>query len=208
MNTDFVDLGATSREAKKIAKKSRKKAKKIVGDENLEQKVIQRCVIATGDSKVKNIVEFRNDPIKEIIQALKKEKPIFTDINMVKAGIINKGHNSSIESVIGEGDELAQNEGLTRTSAGFITLSNKLNDSIIVIGNAPSALKSLVEMIKEEKITPKAVIGTPVGFVGAAESKSKLRNISVPSISTTGSKGGTPIAVACINEIINLYNKQ
>ena len=73
----------------------------------------------------------------------------------------------------------------------------------MVIGNAPSALLTVCAMIKEG-IRPAVVIGTPVGFVNAAESKSLLRTLDIPSISTEGTRGGTPVAVAAINECITL----
>jgi precorrin-8X/cobalt-precorrin-8 methylmutase len=74
----------------------------------------------------------------------------------------------------------------------------------VVIGNAPSALISLCGMIKDGT-RPAVVIGAPVGFVNAAESKELLRSTGIPSISTEGTRGGTPVAVAAINECITLF---
>ena len=86
-----------------------------------------------------------------------------------------------------------------------MALQEKLSGSIVVIGNAPSALMTLCEFMEEKKVLPDLVIGVPVGFVNAKESKERLRDISVPSISTAGTRGGTPIAVAALNELINTY---
>ena len=76
-----------------------------------------------------------------------------------------------------------------------------------MIGNAPSALLTVCRMISEGNV-PSLVVGTPVGFVNAAESKEMLRSIDIPSISTEGTRGGTPVAVAAINEIITMYAEQ
>jgi precorrin-8X/cobalt-precorrin-8 methylmutase len=98
---------------------------------------------------------------------------------------------------------MAKEQGITRTSAGFLALKEQLNGSIVVIGNAPSSLLSVCRLI-EEGIRPSVVIGTPVGFVNAAESKEVLRRLAVPSISNEGTRGGTPVAVAAINECVTM----
>jgi precorrin-8X/cobalt-precorrin-8 methylmutase len=85
-------------------------------------------------------------------------------------------------------------------------MQDRLDGSVIVIGNAPSALLSVCEMIGQG-IVPALVVGTPVGFVNAAESKEELRKLPVPSISNTGTRGGTPVAVAAINEIITIFSE-
>lgn len=103
---------------------------------------------------------------------------------------------------------MAEREGITRTSAGFRELKGDLSGSIVIIGNAPSALLTVCDLIEEGEAKPALVIGVPVGFVNAAESKERLREIAVPSISTEGTRGGTPIAVAAINEIINLHHEK
>jgi precorrin-8X/cobalt-precorrin-8 methylmutase len=104
------------------------------------------------------------------------------------------------------GAELSKEKGITRTSAGLMELSSWLEGSIIVIGNAPSSLLVLCDMIKNGA-KPALVVGCPVGFVNAAESKEELRKLNLPSISTEGTRGGTPVAVAAINEIITIYSE-
>lgn len=94
--------------------------------------------------------------------------------------------------------------GITRTSAGFLALRDRLEGSIVVIGNAPSALLVVCGMIRGG-VHPALVIGTPVGFVNAAESKEELRALGIPSVSNIGTRGGTPVAVAAVNEIITIY---
>ena len=204
----YSDLGAVTPEAKKIYNKSRSLIAGIVGDKNPEDKIRKRCVIATGDPAVAEILRFRNDPVNAGLAALEAAAAIYVDIKMVEAGVVKRGHNSPIITAIGRGDDIAEREGITRTSAGFRELAGELSGSIVVIGNAPSALLTVCEMIEKGEAKPALVIGVPVGFVNAAESKERLRKIDLPSISTEGTRGGTPIAVAAINEIINIRQEK
>ncbi|MGV8174726.1 MAG: precorrin-8X methylmutase [Methanothrix sp.] len=201
----YTDIGAQTPQAMEISKKSRRLISQMIGDESLEDRIKQRCVIATGDPSVAEIIRFQGHPDRAGLEALQESSTIFVDINMVRAGVLKKGHNSPIEVILGAGDEMARKLGVTRTSAGVMALQERLHGSIVVIGNAPSALLTLCQLIESEKALPRMVIGVPVGFVNAAESKELLREMNVPSISTVGTRGGTPIAVAAINEIINAY---
>lgn len=201
----YTDIGAETPEAMEISKKSRRLISQMIGDDNLEDRIKQRCVIATGDPSVAEIIRFQGHPDRAGLEALRESSPIYVDINMVRAGVLKKGHTSPIEVILGQGDDIAEKLGVTRTSAGVMALEERLHGSIVVIGNAPSALLTLCNLMESKKVLPRMVIGVPVGFVNAAESKELLRKMDVPSISTVGTRGGTPIAVAAINEIINAY---
>jgi precorrin-8X/cobalt-precorrin-8 methylmutase len=205
MREEYTDIGATTPEALEISRKSRKLIREMIGDGTVEDRIRQRCVIATGDPSVANILRFRHQPVEAGLKALERGAPIYVDIRMVEAGVIKKGHQSQVEALIGQGDALASARGITRTSAGLLAVQERLMDSIVVIGNAPSALLTLCDLMESGAVAPELVIGAPVGFVNAAESKERLRTIAVPSISTEGTRGGTPIAVAALNEIINIY---
>lgn len=205
MDEVYTDIGATTSEAMEISMKSRKLISSLVGDKGPEDRIRQRCVIATGDPSIAETLRFMHDPVKAGLNALEDGSRILVDIKMVAAGVVKKGHNSSVTPIIGSGDELANEKGITRTSAGILALQEELTGSIVVIGNAPSALLTLCELIDSGKAKPRLIIGTPVGFVNAAESKERLRGTVVSSISTVGTRGGTPIAVASINEIINMF---
>ena len=207
MDEVYTDIGATTSEAMKISRKSRKLISSLIGDAGPEDRIRQRCVIATGDPSIAEILRFMHDPVKTGLMALEESSPILVDIKMVAAGVLKKGHNSSVTSFIGSGDDLASERGITRTSAGILALQEELTGSIVVIGNAPSALLTLCDLMGSGKAKPKLIIGTPVGFVNAAESKERLRSMDVPSISTVGTRGGTPIAVSSINEIINMFER-
>jgi len=150
------------------------------------------------------LMRFRHDPVPAALGALRRSAPIITDIRMVQAGIQKKGHACPVLCALDSGAGIAAERGITRSSAGFIALRDRLDGSIVVIGNAPSALITLCAMIREG-VRPAVVIGAPVGFVNAAESKELLRTIDIPSISTEGTRGGTPVAVAAINECITIF---
>ena len=200
----YIDPGAETKEAYEISKKSRTLARTMVGNANNEDRIRQRCSVAVGDFGMADLLRFCNDPVPAALTALRQGSPVITDIRMVQVGIQKKGHRSDIFCALDFGAEIARERGITRSSAGFIALKAKLAGSIVVIGNAPSALLSLCTMI-QEGVCPAVVIGAPVGFVNAAESKELLRTTKVPSISTEGTRGGTPVAVAAMNECITIF---
>ena len=199
----YIDPGATTQEAYEISKTSRTLARKMMGNESFEDRVRQRCSVAVGDFAMAGLMRFLHDPVPAIIHALADGAPIITDIRMVQVGIQKKGHAGDVICALDFGEEIARERQITRSSAGFVSLRERIPGSVVVIGNAPSALLTVCAMI-QEGIHPAAVIGAPVGFVNAAESKSLLRTLDIPSISTEGTRGGTPVAVAAVNECITI----
>lgn len=197
------DLGARTPQAREISSRSRSIAREIVGDTGYEDRIRQRCVIATGDPLFADLLRFENDPVHAGIDAIRRCVAIYTDIRMVLVGITKVGHSCPVSCVLdcAAGEAIVERDGSTRTSAGFVALRHDLDDAIIVIGNAPSAALALCALIGEGG-SPALVVGTPVGFVNAAESKELLRSLDVPSITCVGTRGGTPVAVACMNELI------
>jgi len=205
MNTNF---GARTKEAREISEKSRAIVRSIVKGDKPEDRVRQRCVIATGDPAFADFMRFNNNPIKAGIEAIKRDVTIFTDIKMAQVGITKRGHNCDVRCVLDAGNEIAERTGATRTAAGFIALEKELEGAIIVIGNAPSAALTMCGMV-ERGIKPSLLVATPVGFVNASESKEKVRQLDVPSITCVGTRGGTPVAVAVVNELVEMaINKQ
>lgn len=200
----YIDPGADTREGYAISQKSRTLARQQVGNATVEDRIKQRCSIAVGDFSMADLLRFSHDPIPAAIKALKAGAPIITDIRMVLVGIQKKGHTSEVICALDYGADIVKERGITRSSAGFIALKERLPGSIVVIGNAPSALLMLCEFVKKG-VCPAVIIGTPVGFVNAAESKEVLRTINIPSISNEGTRGGTPVAVAAINECITIF---
>ncbi len=203
MSSNYTDIGADTPEGYAISRTSRELARKTIGDAGPLDRIRQRCSIAVGDFAMADLMRFQGDPVRAGLNALEEGAPIYTDIRMVQTGIQKKGHKSQVSCIL---DTLSSPDtgGKTRTSAALMSLGEHLSGSIIVIGNAPSALLVLCDLI-QKGIKPALVIGTPVGFVNAAESKELLRTLDIPSISNEGTRGGTPVAVAAMNEIITMF---
>jgi len=203
MSSNYTDIGADTPEGYAISRTSRELARKTIGDAGPLDRIRQRCSIAVGDFAMADLMRFQGDPVRAGLNALEEGAPIYTDIRMVQTGIQKKGHKSQVSCIL---DTLSSPDtgGKTRTSAALMSLGEHLSGSIIVIGNAPSALLVLCDLI-QKGIKPALVIGTPVGFVNAAESKELLRTLDIPSISNERTRGGTPVAVAAMNEIITMF---
>ena len=202
-------MGASTKQGYDIASKSRKIVKSLINDKikNLseeEKSIVERIVHSTADPEYAAITKISPDFVKESINAVKNKKDILTDITMVKAGITK--YNGEINCYINheEAISLAKKEQITRAAAAVRVAYNKGFKGIIVIGNAPTALFEAINLIQNEGMDVSSIIGVPVGFVGAAESKEALRKTEIPYVITEGPKGGTPVAVAVMNSIIAL----
>jgi len=175
-----------------------------------ELKVVERTIHTTGDFDYKNIVSLKPGAIEEGLKAIKHGCRIVTDTTMVLSGINKRALeklNCRVECFIGD-DEIFKNaklKGITRSMASMDYAASEDVD-IFVIGNAPTALYRIGELINEKKVSPKLIIGVPVGFVGAAESKEYIRGFQVPSITTVGSKGGSNVAASIVNALIYMAN--
>lgn len=200
----YIDPGADTKEGYLISSTSRSLARMVVGNETPEDRIRQRCAISVGDFIMADLMAFKNNPVEAGLNALASGAPIITDIKMVQTGIRKKEHNSEVLCALDYEAEISKDKEITRSSAGFIALKDRIEGSIIVIGNAPSALLVVCDLI-DKGVRPALVIGTPVGFVNAKESKELLRTKEVPSVSNIGTRGGTPPAVASMNEIITMY---
>lgn len=200
----YTDVGADTPEGYRIAMTSRTLARQVIGDRTVEDRIRQRCAVAVGDFVMADLMRFEHDPVPAGLAALSRTAPIITDIRMVQAGILKKGHGSEVLCALDFGADIAQERGITRTSAGYLALRDRLEGAVLVIGNAPSALLALCELVGEG-VMPGLVIGAPVGFVNARESKELLRTLPIPSISNIGTRGGTPVAVAAMNEIVTIH---
>ncbi|KRQ85919.1 Cobalt-precorrin-8X methylmutase [Caloramator mitchellensis] len=171
----------------------------------LELPVVLRAIHTTGDYEYENILRFKKDAVEVGIKALKEGCKIFTDTRMAYSGINKRtleSINCSIDCFVDNPlvFQRSKEEGITRSMAA-VDIAAQNGVDIFVIGNAPTALFRIIEHIKNGTLNPKLIIGVPVGFVGAAESKEELRKIDVPSISTVGTKGGSNVAAAILNAI-------
>lgn len=174
-----------------------------------QETVIFRVVHTTGDPAYASLIQLHPAAIAAGKQALANGCDVITDIKMVKSGInAKKLHNlgGNIYCAIDEPEviALAAAKGITRSMAAMHFLKDKVNGNIVAIGNAPTALFQLLELIESEGIKPALIIGTPVGFVGAKESKELLRQGGAPYITVTGHKGGSTVAAAIVNALLKL----
>ena len=177
-----------------------------------EKKVCSRIIHASGDVAYAPIIKIHKNAIETIKSAIKRGANVFTDVEMVKRGINFKTlskFGGEIFCKVADDDvrDFAIKNGITRSMAAMRLFNKQLNNQIIAIGNAPTALFEVLRLIKEENIIPAAIIGVPVGFVGAAQSKSELiAQKNVPFITVEGTKGGSSIAVAAFNAILYLLD--
>lgn len=166
----------------------------------LHRPVVRRVIHATGDFDFKGSMLFHPDAVRAGIEAIKAGKSILTDVEMVRAGINKKLISGKVICGISEARAV---DGMTRAEAAMEAL---LDDSvgIVAIGNAPTALIKCIELINAKKARPALVVGVPVGFVRAVESKALLASQQFAFITSMGRKGGSPVAVAIVNAIAKL----
>ena len=192
-----------------IENKSMDIIEEVMGDTSFTEEeaiVAKRMIHTTGDFDYRKIIVFKNDFIKEAKEGIKAGGKIFTDTKMASMGInktaLGKA-NCELKCFID--DErvftLSKELGTTR-SACAVDLAVADGIDMFVIGNAPTALFRLLELVKEGKVNPRFIVGVPVGFVGAAESKEYLREFQIPNITTVGNKGGSNVAASIINALL------
>ena len=172
-------------------------------------KVVQRVIHATGDFSFADNMRFHPEAIGTALEAIKAGKNIVTDVNMAAAGI-SKGMlaqwGGQVSCKVAD-PEVAKIAGATGKTRSEVAIEQGLRDNpgIFAIGNAPTALLKIMDCLAEVKPEDRPVIiGVPVGFVNAAESKALLAEKEYPYITSLGRKGGSPVAAAIVNALIRL----
>ena len=177
-----------------------------------ETKLYSRLIHASGDVGYAPITRVHPQAIDAAIAALKRGADIYTDVEMVRTGINKKklaSFGGTVHCLVADPDVAARAkaEGITRSMIAMRTFGKDMDGSIVAIGNAPTALFEVLRLVREEGIRPACIVGIPVGFVGAAESKAELAaNDIVPYITVEGSKGGSPIAAAAVNALMYMID--
>ncbi len=176
-----------------------------------EKAVVSRIVHTGGDPELAQLVRFHPQAVESGLTALKQGAHIFTDVTMLEAGI-NRRRLTELGGAVhcavhtSEVAAEATARGITRSAVAMENFGQQLQGQVVAIGNAPTALFALLEMIAEG-LRPALVVGMPVGFVGAARSKELLLlQQAVPCITVLGTRGGSPLAAATINAL--LYYKE
>jgi len=168
--------------------------------------VVRRMIHTSADFDYLRSVRFHPRAIAAGIQAIRSGKPVVTDTNMARVGIrqdLLKTFGAAVCCLITDPDvaRSAREAGVTRARAAVDAATATMNDAVYVIGNAPTALLRLIDLIKENRTRPALVIGLPVGFVNAAESKQALMELDTPFISNVGRKGGSNLAASVVNAL-------
>jgi precorrin-8X/cobalt-precorrin-8 methylmutase len=174
-----------------------------------ELAVLVRVIHASGDFEFRDLLRFHPDAIRSAVDALHRGCTVVTDVRMVEVGI-----SAEILSQFGGRTvcdirhpvvrEQAKALGLTRSTVAMRRNAPSIHENIVAIGNAPTALLEVLRLIREEGLRPALVVGVPVGFVNAAESKEELMSAGTPYITAVGRKGGSTIAVAIVNALLHL----
>lgn len=170
--------------------------------------VLRRVIHATGDFSFADNMRFHPEAIEVALAAIRSGKNVLTDVNMsavgVSKGILAKW-GGKVFCRVAEPDVAAEarERGMTRSEVA-IAQAVEQNIGIVAIGNAPTALLKVMEMIDCGQWQPDLVIGVPVGFVNAAESKALLAGKKYPFITAQGRKGGSPVAAAIVNALLRL----
>jgi precorrin-8X/cobalt-precorrin-8 methylmutase len=171
-----------------------------------EEHVAVRVIHACGIVEIAGDLVFSNDAVGQARRALRQGAPILCDSKMLARGVI-AARLPCVNEVICTLDDpsvasLAEELGNTRSAAALELWRGRLDGAVIAIGNAPTALFHLLDMLDETSARPACVIGMPVGFVGAAESKEALiTDARVPFIAIKGRKGGSAMSAAALNAI-------
>lgn len=170
------------------------------------ERVVVRMIHACGQVDLAGDVEFTPDVVAIAHDALRAGAPILTDANMIASGVTRKRLPADNEVLCTLSDprvpELARELGTTRSAAALELWRDKLPGSVVAVGNAPTALFRLFELLEDGVGAPAAIIGVPVGFIGAAESKVELvKRAPAPYLVVHGRRGGSALAVSALNAI-------
>jgi len=186
----------------------------IHGYTNAQWNIVRRVIHATADFDFakpdKNGIIFSTNAIENAYAAFKKRRHIVVDVDMVLSGINKKSVSKIGTNLICNISnkvvfEISKNQNKTRSTVAMRYSSKEIDGGIVVIGNAPTALYEVIKMVNEDAVRPSLVIGIPVGFVSASESKLELSKANVEFITNIGRKGGSPAASSIINALMLMY---
>ncbi|SCB80470.1 precorrin-8X methylmutase [Fictibacillus enclensis] len=168
--------------------------------------IVRRVIHASADFELGKSMVFHPDAIQAGIQAIRGGKKVVADVQMVQVGVSKnriEKYGGEVKVYISDPDVMEEAKKLNTTRA-IISMRKAIKEAdggIFAIGNAPTALLELIRLVKEGEAKPGLVIGLPVGFVSAAESKEELAKLDIPYITNVGRKGGSTVTVAALNAI-------
>jgi precorrin-8X/cobalt-precorrin-8 methylmutase len=181
---------------------------RLPGDPSLRQ-IARRVLYAAGDPGLADAVRFHSALAQMGAAALRAGAPVIVDVTMVAVGLRQDllqrwGCSLLVAVTQPQVAAAAQTAGITRSAMGIRLLAGRLDGAVVAIGNAPTALLELLDLIDSGYPAPAAIIGMPVGLVAAAESKDELAQRSTPYATVSGTRGGSPLAAAAVNALLEL----
>ena len=190
-----------------IEKRSFEIIQEELGDHKLEPEydlLIRRVIHTTADFEYVDTLAFSEHAMLKLMDAIRNGCDIVTDTTMAMSGINKKTlakFGGTVHCFIADADvaEEAKARGVTRSLVSMEKAARMGKPLIFAVGNAPTALFSICELIREGKLNPEMVIGVPVGFVNVVEAKEKLMNTAEHYIVNRGRKGGSNVAAAIVN---------
>lgn len=168
----------------------------------------RRCIHTLGDTDIVHDLRLSNQGLEAGVAALLAGCTVYTDTRMAAAGLPMRrleplGVTVTPLMALPGLAELAASRGTTRSRAGLESIAQNMGGNIVVIGNAPTALLGLLDVLAQAQ-PPALIVGMPVGFVNAAQSKELLRQSPWPHFTLLGRKGGSGVAAACINALADI----
>lgn len=194
-----------------IEARSRMIIEQLIGDLTFpEREILGRIIHATGDPALASCTEIHPEAVRAAGQVFTGGKKIIADVQMVKAGINSRqAEQLGLEIYCAVDDpevvEKAREKELTRAMVALKALAGLIPGNLVVVGNAPTALRELIRLTESGEVRPALVVGTPVGFVGAAQAKKALTRLDVPYITVHGARGGSAVAVSIVNALLELH---
>lgn len=173
--------------------------------------VVRRVIHATADFEFKETMRFHPEAIAAGTGALHRGCPIVLDVRMIETGLNPRrleAYGCRTHCFIGDEDVISEAKRTESTRAieamRKARRSGVLQGSIVAVGNAPTGLIEVARLAREEGVRPALIVGVPVGFISAAESKEQVLPLDVPYIVARGRKGGSPVAVSILHALMAL----
>jgi precorrin-8X/cobalt-precorrin-8 methylmutase len=217
-NSGTAASRAMSERAFDIEKKSFEMIDSEIGSHDYNEAqwaIVRRVIHATADFDFagRGKILFHEKAIESAFDAIKNKCTVITDVDMVLAAINKKsiadlGLKTACYISDREVAEESRRSGRTRSETAMRRAAKDMDGGMVAIGNAPTALYEVIRMVREGVTKPALVVGIPVGFVSAPESKAELARMDVPFITNVGRKGGSPAASSIMNAILLLYQSK
>ncbi len=175
--------------------------------------IVRRIIHTTADFEYLQTMRFHPEAVSAGIESIRSGRAVITDTNMVRVGVRSRDlqrYGCTVHCFMADPQihEIAQQRKTTRAAAAVDAAVEEMNRGIYAVGNAPTALMRLVELIDKGQARPALVIGLPVGFVNAAESKAALAAMQTPYITNNGRKGGSNVAASVVNALVILADQR